>query len=298
MDRILQILLLAATLSIAFVSFATAADPIKVVVSIPPQKYFIQKIGGDRVEASIMVPPGVDPHSYEPKPRQMVELSRATAYFSIGIGFEDVWLDKIAAANKGMPILRTDAGIEKIPMVEHGHDEEPGQEVHEGEEEPEGLDPHVWLSPVLVKTIARNMFEGLVNVDPEGRAVYETNLNYFLNELDALDARLREMFAGEGRKGFMVFHPAYGYLAREYGLEQTPIEIEGKEPKPGHLAELITEAKEHGVKVIFVQPQFSTKSAEALAREIGAEIAHADDLAEDWEANLLEIAGKFKAALR
>ena len=302
-------IVLAGVLSVILLASGEAwAEPVKVFVSIPPQKYFVEKIGGDQVDVSIMVEPGANPHNYEPKPRQMADLSKAAVYFAVGVTFEDVWLKKIAAANPDMVIVHTDQGIKKIPMAAHHHHDEEGHEGHHEdhdksaqghEEEGHGIpDPHVWTSPTEVRVLAKNILEGLVRVDPGRRTSYEAGYNEFVAELDRLDADLKEIFAGHQGLKFMVFHPAWGYLAKAYGLEQIPVELEGKSPKPAQLKEIIEEAREEGVKVVFVQPQMSTKSAEVIAREIGGRVVFADPLAEDWGRNLKEQAEKFKEALK
>jgi zinc transport system substrate-binding protein len=280
------------------------AEPIPVFVSILPQKTFVEKIGGSLVDVSVMVLPGANPHNYEPRPGQMTALSRARAYFAIGIGFEDVWLGRFASTNPTMRIVRTDQGIEKIPMLPHHHHEEDrggkaGPQGGERHEEHGGVpDPHVWLSPPHVKTIAENISRALIEIDPANRAAYGENLRKFLQEIESLHARLNALFSDKRGSRFMVFHPAWGYFARTYGLEQIPVEVEGKEPKPSQLKRLIEGARRDGIKVIFVQPQFSAKSAEAIAKGIGGEVVVADDLHPDWAGNLLRQAEKIRAALR
>jgi zinc transport system substrate-binding protein len=287
-----------------------AGEKISVFVSIAPQKYFVQKIGKQWVSVQVMVQPGANPATYEPKPRQMVDLSKTQVYFAIGVPFEDIWLDRIAAANPAMKVVRTDRDIARMAMVAHHH--------HDGKEKdhtadahhvqssrhPEkkrshhGLDPHIWLSPPLVKIQVRTILTTLQATDPLHRDAYEANYRRFIAEIDSLDVRLRQIF--EGRRGlrFLVFHPAWGYFARAYGIEQVPIEIEGKTPKPAQLKALIDHAREAGIKVIFVQPQFSTKSAQLVAREIGGQVAFADPLAENWAADLEAVARSFEAALK
>lgn len=278
------------------------AKQVKTFVSIAPQQYFVQKIGGELVEVSVLVPPGADPHTYEPKPRQMADLAKTLAYFAVGVDFEKAWIKKIAATNPNMRIVDTDAGIEKMALPAHHH-EEKGRNPSSGMKKPAHThdhsgapDPHVWLSPPLVKTQARHIADGLIAVDSANRARYEENLAEFLQEIEALDTELKMLFAGSPGARFMVFHPSWGYFARAYGLEQVPIEIEGKEPKPAQLKELIHHAREHGIKVIFVQPQFSAKSAAMVAREIGGQVAAVDPLAADWAENLREVGRRFMAA--
>jgi zinc transport system substrate-binding protein len=277
------------------------AEPVKVFVSILPQKYFVEKLGGDLVDVSVMVAPGASPATYEPKPRQMVALARARIYFGIGVPFEKNWLEKIGATNPRMLVVHTENGIEKMVMKqEHRHSRE-GLEGPEAERETHhGIrDPHVWLSPPLVMLQARNILNALLTVDPVHRAVYEQNYKSFIVEIVSLDEEIRTVFAGRGEDlEFMVFHPAWGYFARAYGLEQVAIELEGKEPKPAELERLVHDAREKKVKVVFVQPQFSQQTARTIARAIGGQVAVADPLAPDWCNNLRAVAARFKAALK
>ena len=183
-----------------------------------------------------------------------------------------------------------------MPMKAHLHVK---QKQEHTEKNDKGIkDPHVWTAPTQVMVLARNILVGLLIIDPAHRSVYEVNYKRFILELVDIDAEIREIFAGEKDVAFMVFHPAWGYFADAYGLAQVPIEIEGKNPKPAQLKQFIEQAKKDGVKVIFVQPQFSTKSAETIAKAIGGQVVFADPLHPDWATNLLEQAAKFKAALR
>jgi zinc transport system substrate-binding protein len=276
---------------------ALAGEKLMVFVSIPPQKYFLQQIGRQRLDIQVMVQPGASPATYEPRPRQMAAISRTHIYFAIGVPFETIWLNKIAAANPGMQVVHTDRGIPKIPMaanhVESEHRRQKDHQDHHGE-----LDPHIWLSPRLVMTQARTILKALINTDPDHKAVYEANTKVFVAKLAALDADLKDIFAGRREVQFMVFHPSWGYFAGDYGLQQVPVEIEGKDPKPAQLKGLIEHAKRKHIKIIFVQPQFSTRSADLVAKEIGGQVVFADPLASDWSGNLREVAQKLKAALR
>ena len=274
-----------------------AEKKLNAAASILPQKYFIKKIGGDRVNLSVMVLPGANPATYEPKPRQMVNLAQAKIYFAIGVPFEDNWLPKFTKANPGMDIVATQSGITKIPMKAGGHQHH--EAPHSNGNAATGTkDPHVWLSPPLVMVQAKNILEGLVKADPEGRMVYENNYKAFLEELKVLNMEIRRVLQTTGQNTrFMVYHPSWGYFAQSYRLEQIPIELEGKKPSPRKLLQLIKNARKNGIKVIFVQPQFSEKSAETIADAIGGKVMFADPLAEDWANNLLRVAEEFKAAL-
>lgn len=281
------------------VSFCAASDKPTVFVSIVPQKYFVQQISKDLVNVEVMVQPGASPATYEPKPSQMVSLSSSAAYFAIGVPFEKAWLGKISAVSPEMKIFQTDRGIEKIAMVAHHHGETAEEQHHdEGHSEHAILDPHIWLSPVLVKKQAALILEGLLEIFPEHAENFATNHRIFQNKIDALDAELRLKLQGSKGLRFMVFHPSWGYFAKEYGLEQIPIEIEGKSPKPSQLKELISYARDNGIRIIFAQPQFSQKSAEVVAREISGKVVFADPLAENWLGNLTDVAEKFKQTLK
>jgi len=304
MQGVAKLLRGAACLVLLAVPVSPVQAAVKVFVSIAPQKYFVQRVAGDLAEVSVLIPAGADPHTFEPKPKQMAALAKSAVYFAVGIDVEKAWLKKIAAANPKMRVVQTDDGIAKIPMASgryepHGSAAGPGGHEKDGHAHGAGsLDPHVWLSPELVKIQAGHIFRALVSVDPANRMRYEDGYHRFLGELDALHQEMKTLFAGRGGERFMVFHPSWGYLADAYGLVQVPVEAGGKEPKPAQLLRLVREAREHGIKVIFVQPQFSTKSAELLSREIGGQAVYADPLAENWAENLREVARKFQAAAR
>lgn len=270
---------------------------LNITVSIMPQKYFVARIGGEHVKVNVMVEPGASPATYEPKPEQLTALSKAAAYVSIGVPFEKAWLDKITSANSEMLLVDTTEGIERMPMGAHSHH---GEEQHEEEPhagEPENPDPHIWLSPSLVKIQSQTIYDALVQLDPAHRSEYKANLDGFLAEVDALDAEIRETLTGLKTRKFMVFHPAWGYFARDYGLEMIPIEIGGQEPSAAELAALIEEAQEEDIKVIFAQPEFSTRAAETIAKEIGGKVLPISPLAPDWLGNLRQVAETFAKVL-
>ncbi|MBF0469620.1 MAG: zinc ABC transporter substrate-binding protein [Desulfamplus sp.] len=272
-----------------------------VFVSILPQKFFVEQIGKQRVDVKVMVEPGASPHTYEPKPRQMAALSKTRIYFSVGLPFEKVWLGRILSANKDIKVVPTDEGIEKIHMTEHYHHDtehehkESGTSDNNNDSEP---DPHIWLAPNLVILQAQHILRALKDIDPDHARFYDSNYKSFVSEIEKLDGQIKEILATKKGVKFMVFHPSWGYFAREYNLEQMPIEIEGKAPKPSRLQELINLARKKKISVIFAQPQFSIKNARQIAREINAEVVFADPLAYNWFDNLREVAHKFKSALQ
>lgn len=261
------------------------AAPVRICASILPQKTFAQAIGRDLVQVEVMVQPGFNPATYEPKPSQISSLTQTDVYFALGVPFERVWLDKFQSINPTMRIVHTEAGIEKLALPTT-HDFQEHGDNHAGHSHEGIKDPHIWLSPPLVKKQAQNISRALEDIDPEHASTYRENLSVFLQEVDALHAELQDLLAPVQGRSFLVFHPAWGYLAHTYGLRQIAVEMEGKEPKPSQLARLISFARQKDIRAIFVQPQFSDKSARAIAREVGAQLVTADPLAGDWAANL------------
>lgn len=285
--------------------------PVKlpVAVSILPQAYFVERVGGQYVDIEVLVGPGQSPHAYEPTPRQLEALSRARAYFIVGIDFETALLPRIERVFKDLKIVDTRAGIPLRSMTadeaqaeashaEHGEQghEASGSDHHAGRRAGR-LDPHIWLSPPLVKIQAHTICDTLVELDPAHAEAYRKNLAAFDADLDRVHAQLAATLASLKGQAIFVFHPAFGYFTDTYGLKQVPVEIEGKEPTAKQLVTLIERAKTDGVKVIFVQPQFSKKSAEAVAQAIGGAVVPLDDLSRDYLMNLDDMAAKIKAAL-
>ena len=282
---------------IALVSLLNASKP-EISVSILPQKYFLEKIVKDKFDINVMVKAGASPHTYEPKTSQMKSLSNSKIYFYTGIEFEKAWLDKFKKSAPNTLFVDSSAGIERIAMQEHSHEEEQTHDKHkhdkkhdhEDEHEHEGLDPHVWLDPVLAKVQAKNIYDSVVSIDESNKDFYTKNYEEFIKELDLLDMQIKEILAPYSQKAFMVFHPSWGYFASRYNLEQIPIEMQGKEPKPNELIELVKDAKEHNIKIIFVSPQFSQKSAKTIASSIGGNVVAIDSLGENWANSLIDTA--------
>jgi zinc transport system substrate-binding protein len=269
---------------------------VNVVVSILPQQTFIEKIGGDKVHVTTMVKPGSDPHSYEPKASQMVAISKADIYFPIEIEFENAWLEKFKQQNSQMQFVKMTKGISFLQMPEHtsaqseshghhhNHHHHHHHDHHHG-----GVDPHTWTSPSNVKIMAKNIYDTLVKVDAKNSIYYKKNYEKFLEEIAHTDAKIKEIFTSvpKGSK-FMVLHPSWGYFANAYGLVQLPVEINGKEPKPKVLRNIIDIAQKENIKAIFTQQEFSDKSANAIARELNIKVIKETPLAKEWSQNLIK----------
>jgi zinc transport system substrate-binding protein len=256
----------------------TEGDPLQITVSILPQQYFVERVGGEHVVVNVMVPPGEFPGTYEPKPEQVTALSAADAYVSIDVPFERGWLERFQQTNPDMRMVDTTQGIER-----RGDAERP--------------DPHIWLSPRLVKEQARTIADTLIELDPDHAADYTANLEAFLADLDMLSNETAATLATLENRKFIVFHPAWGYFAQDYDLEMIPIEVGGQEPSAAELADVIERAREETIRVVFAQPQFNPDSAQRIAEEIGGEVVLIDPLAPDWLANQYRVADTFARVL-
>lgn len=284
----------AAFLAMLFGFSATAE--LEVFVTVPPQACLAERIGGNKVRVEVLVQPGQEAHTYEPTPRQVMALASSDIFFTIGLPLEDRVAEKIRGG-KGPRVADSIKGIERVPLDVnsghggHRHDGHGEHNIgeHEAAENNE-LDPHVWLSPPLLEKISMNMAEAMMEADPANAELFKRNLAALNSDIADLDAELREAMAPLKGHKFYVHHPAFGYFAATYGLVQVAVESEGKDPTPRRLRELIASARQDEVKVIFVQPQFDPKSAEAVADAIGGSVVPADPLARDVIGNLREIA--------
>jgi zinc transport system substrate-binding protein len=259
-------------------------DRIKVIVSILPQKEFVEAVGGEHVSVTVMVPPGSEPHTYSPTPAQMVSLTNADLYFEVGSGleFELTWMDRFVDLNDRMLVVD---GAKGIRLIDSG-----GSAT--------GLkDPHIWLSPKNAEAMVQNLYHGLLKIDPRNASGYENNTRSYLQRLDSLDGNISSILAPVENKNLLVFHPAWGYFADEYGLTQVAIEAEGKDPTALELADIVDYAKRYNVSVVFAEPQFSTRLADEVAKDINGAVVIVDDLAGDYVRNLQHVADKIAEGL-
>lgn len=282
-----RLLLLALVLVVACSSPKTN-DKELLTVSILPQKYFVEKIAGNLLEVQVLVPPGAGPETYSLVPSQMKELSKSTAWLRIGkVGFEDAWHEKIEQGNPNLKVFDTSADADWIAEEVRQH----GDHVHV-----HGVDPHIWTSPTEVLKIASLTYKALVELFPDKAGLFQENYEIFRAEIEALDKELLSQFDELKHRGFLIFHPALSYLARDYDLEQISLEVDGKEPSPKYMSELIKHAREEGIRVVFIQKEFDQENARQLAEEIKGEIVPLDPLAENWAEGLREIARKIVEA--
>ncbi len=277
---------------LAFAITAPAAEDVKttlpVFVSIPPQREFVERIGGDRVTVEVLVEAGQNPHTYDPAPKQIARMAKSSLYFRIGVPFEDALLRRVGESMPRLHVVDTSAGVPLRETAEECNDRD-----HDHDHE-HGTDPHIWMSPRLVMLQAITIHDALADVDPEGTEDYRENLASFLADLGRLHSDLELALKPVRGKTFLVYHPAFGYFADEYGLNQRPVEIDGREPGGKSLTRLIDDARKESVRVVFVQKQFSSANATVVANAIGGTVVPVDPLA----ANYMESMRALAAAVR
>jgi zinc transport system substrate-binding protein len=269
-----------------------ATGKLQVVASIAPLMYFAERIGGSHVAVWVMVPPAGNPHSYEPAPRQMAGLGEAALFIKAGSGveFELDWMERFLSLNRGLRICNGVEGVRMLPMSHYEESALSGDEVahHHGRN-----DPHYWLSPANGIIIAGNVKKALVSADPANGREYAANCAKLVAELQLLDQEIQRKLAGLKNRKFLVFHPAWGYYAKAFHLEQIAVEDEGKTLTPRQMQRVIEQARANRIHVVFVSPQFSTAQAKTVAAEIGGTTRSVDPLAADYQQNLRSVTQAF-----
>jgi zinc transport system substrate-binding protein len=288
------LLLLALGLAACLPALPAAEDSrIRVAVSVPPQADFVRRIGGDHVQVEVMIPPGYSHVDYPLTPRQVAALSRARLYVAVGhpaFEFEQIQLKAVLRDLPGIQVVDMSRGMALMAGEGEGDEEDHGHS-HAGG------DPHVWVAPDTVAVAARNIEVALSGIDPAHAAEYRANLQAFETEIAALDREIRARLAGREGDRFMVYHPTWGYFARQYGLQQVAIEAEGKEPSAQRLIQLIDRARRERIQVVFVQAGFPRKSAQVIAEAVGGRVLVADPQDPDWLGNLRRVARELQEAL-
>ncbi len=286
-------------------SNSTASEQIKshsqkisVVVSILPLANFVKNIGRDKVEVSVMIPPGASPHTYEPTPSQLKKISKAQLYIKVGSGieFERIWMNKLIAINPNMVVCDSSAGIPLRKMscrihkhIKKANKKETGSKSKQYSHNKHN-DPHIWLSPVNAEIMAQNIKNALIKIDPKNKDFYSKNAQKFISKLKNLDKQLKQILSKMKNKSFIVIHPAWGYFADHYGLKQIPVKIEGKQPSAKEVINIIQTAKKQKIKAVFASPQFSPKTAKTIAENIKGKVIIINPLGENYIDNLYQTA--------
>ncbi len=254
-----------------------------IAVSILPQKYFVEKIAGNRYHIVVLIPPGSSHENYDPTPSQLIQLSDAAVYFKNGyLDFENIWVEKFSENYPDLKFINLSNGLDLMENLETDHHS--------------SIEPHTWMSPANVKEMARTIYETLVEIDFKNKEYYTNNYKAFRSELDLLEVYISEKFKNPGSKSFIIYHPALTYYARDFGLKQYSIEMEGKTPSAFHIRALIDIAKSERIRAILIQKQYDKSRAETLANETGCEIIEIDPLNENWGQEIRDITNKLSSA--
>jgi zinc transport system substrate-binding protein len=290
--RKIFIIVFAAALAVSCNIKTQSSEKPVVTVTIPPQKFFVEKIAGDAVSVNVMVPPGASPEEYEPSPRQVQELTKSIIYFYVGhLGFEKPWMSRFNNTAPDVDFVSCSKGID---LLVSSHDHNCSEDDHSHNH---GTDPHIWTSPENVKTMSRTIAGKLKKHFPENAEIFEKNLNSFINEIDTLDNFIRSQLNDTTDIAFMIFHPSLGYFARDYHLEQLSIEFEGKSPSTAHVKNMVDISREKKINTVFVQSQFETSKAKVIADEIGARVEMVDPLQENWLEEMYSITEKIRKSV-
>jgi zinc transport system substrate-binding protein len=248
-------------------------------VTIEPQRFFADRLVDTLFSVTSMVASGINPETYDPTPTQIAQLGHSKAYFCIGpIGFEDAWLDNLKKNNPGLPFFDNSRGVDWIVSEE------------KDEHKHSHPDPHIWTSPKEAAIIVRNMYKSLSEIDPDNKPLYKKNAESLLNEIDETAKTIQSYLDKSTQKAFIIYHPALTYFARDYGLTQYAMELDGKEPAPEQLKKLIDLAKEKKINTIFIQQEFDQKNAELMSRETGCRLITINPLSYNWSEEIIRIA--------
>ena len=279
--KIHQKIIIVIFLQILFFSEKGWTEPIPIFVSIIPQKYFVERIGGNDVTVEVMVKPGESPATFNPNPKKMSRLANSKLYFSIGVPFERIWVSRLKAIQPDLKFISLNHNLSS--KIESGHSQNK-------------QDPHIWLSPLLAKKMVTEIEAALSKAKPERAEIFKINNIALAQELDILDQEIRDIIATAKSRNFMVFHPAWSYFAETYDLKQVAIEHQGKEPGPRALQKIINTGKKLNIKTIFVQRQFGLSVAKNVSQIIGANVEEIDPLAENYFENMRKIAKAISGA--
>jgi zinc transport system substrate-binding protein len=271
-----------------------------IACTIPPQEEFIRAItGNEEVSVLVMVPQGASPHTFEPTPSQIAALEKADLYLSLGSGieFENRWLSKIQNQYPKLLIVNTSKNVHFLPASHDSHDAQDMTDFIHENGNTERNDPHVWVSLRNAALIINESCDAISGIRPEMKNSFEINRDVYLRKLSDLDNTILQSLKDRSSQIILVYHPAFGYLCRDYNLTQLSVEENGQEPSAQKLAEIVTRAKEEGIEYVFTEPESSTREAETLAREINGTIILISPLASDYLENMHRVAQKISGTL-
>jgi len=257
---------------------------IGVGVSIGPEVEWVNAVGGDKVHVTLMVPEGSDPHTYEPLPNQLTQVSNAKMYVEIGspLEFETNYMDKIKSANPNMLIVNASEGIQLIPNA--------------AENESTTMDPHDWVDPKNAMIMVNNIYNGLVQVDPADKDYFQKNRDIYMAQLKQLDENTTKILKDKNGTDILVYHPAFGYYAKDYNLTQVGAMLNDEEPSPQRIAMMVNIAKQNNITVLYNEPQYDPKFMQSIASQVGGQVLTVNDLDEHYIQNMINVANAFAKA--
>lgn len=275
-------------LSVMLLLFAQACSPSQhsksqITVSIPPQKFILEQIVGDKIRIESLLNGGSNPENYEPGMTHLMALEKSKVYFTIGnIGFEDAVLSKMQKNNPDLLVVNSMSGVKlltgtHIGCTNHNHSRSDSEDV---------VDPHTWSSVKNVKLMASNMYDAVVRIDPGNKNYYHSRYEKLLHRLDSIDESVSSRLAPLNGAAFVVWHPSLSYFADDYGLKQIVVGRDNKEATAVDLKSRIDEAINHGVKVFFIQKEFDSRQALAINGHIGANVVSINPMNENWESEI------------
>jgi len=268
-----------------------------VAVSIPPMQEWVNRLAGDRVAVTLILPPGSSPHAFEPSPRQLVELGKAQVWFSIGVDFEYSLKPKVRAMYPKLEVVDVTKNVQFRALGPQEQEEGSHSDKENINPALSNRDLHTWLGYGQAKAEIAVIRDTLVAKDPEGAALYKANYEKYMKEIDAVFTSLKARLAPLSGSKVFVYHPAFGYFLDTFNIAQVAVELGGKEPTQKELVALVDLAKKEKAKVVFTQAQFSESAAKAVAGAIGAVVIPIDPLAADWLANLSRLGEAMLKAL-
>ncbi|MEA2013461.1 MAG: zinc ABC transporter substrate-binding protein [Verrucomicrobiota bacterium] len=292
--RFFIIMLCSGILSSCLICRGESADnQLHIFTTIAPHAFFAKRIGGENVKVKVVLRPGENPATYSPSVRQITKLGESDILFCVGVPFENAFVPKIKVLLPQLKIIDVADGMRTRKMNgcgHHGH----ACGIKADKTSEIGNDPHTWMSPVLAQKQAKIICKIMIEMNEEKKTFYSKNLKLLLNDLQILHQKITKVLAPMKGKDLFVFHPAFGYFADEYAMEQVAIEKNGKEPSAKELMKIISSARKHNVKIIFTQKQFSLRSAEKIANAIRGKVIPIDSLNYNYIENLYDIAKKVK----
>jgi len=287
---LILVLLLIALFGCSDTKTSTDTSENVIYTSIAPLAFLAEAIAGEEFKIEVLIKAGQTPHTFQPSPQQIASISQADLLLTTGFPFEDIIVSKLQTGGQNLTIAKVDDNI--VPVhSDHEHDHDHSHHLTDS-------DPHIWLSPLNAKIIAENIYQILSKLYPDKSESFVENLKIISTKLDQIHARIVIQLKPYQGQSVYVYHPAFGHFTESYHLKQVAVEIEGKSPSPKQIESLIAKARADNVHILFVQPQFDSKSAQVIAQAINGQVIAIDPLEKNLLENFILIAVNFEKSLQ